>query len=134
MAKAALSRIYSFSTNTADTYAFPLGIKLCLVPEISTILSLDTKVKVDCLRNCHAKFQQHAVSMLNWEVAELDFVQASGDSLRSQIMAIQSTAFPTQSLFHSVDPHWKGNGFVFSFSPTLEDKACTRVTGLLVYL
>jgi hypothetical protein len=50
------------------------------------------------------------------------------------MMPIPSKEYPHLTVFHSVDRHWKGKGYIISFLPQLEEEARTFIAGLLPYL
>jgi len=94
-----------------------------------------TRGKVERLRLRQAAFTMKIEGETSREVSILDYFDpALGQSLRSLIMTIKSTAHPAIPLFHSVDPRWDRNGWVFSFLPQLTAEANACVAGLLPYL
>jgi len=110
-------------------------IKLRIVPEMNQLTNTTTRGKAERLRLRQAAFTMKIEGQTSREVSNLDYFDAAfGHSLRSLIMTIKSTAHPAIPLFHSVDPRWDENGWVFSFLPQLTAKANTCVAGLLPYL
>jgi hypothetical protein len=120
-----------------STGPFPNGIKLRLVPELTPMTTLPTRVKMDRLRTKQATFNNGIIRVTIWELNSLDYVSKElGVSLRALIMGIKSKDKPHLTLFHSIDDHWKGpsHGHVVTFIPQLEDHARMILTGLLTYL
>jgi hypothetical protein len=115
---------------------FPLGIKLRLVPETTSFSNPESKAKVGRLRNRQANFGANLMAATTWEISSLDFHDTELDdrSLRDLMMDIPSTDHPHLTLFHSIDPSFKGDGHVVSFLPQMEDEARATITGLLTYL
>jgi hypothetical protein len=89
-----------------------LGIKLCIVPELNQLTNTTTRGKAKRLRLLRqAAFTMKIEGQTSREVSNLDYFGAAlGQSLRSLIMTIKSTAHPAIPFFHSVDPRWDGNG------------------------
>ena len=57
-----------------------------------------------------------------------------GSTLRTLLMSVKSLAQPALALFHSVNKHWDGNGFVFTFIPQVDTEARSVISALLPYL
>jgi len=126
-----LHAIYS-SNNITD---YPLQLKLRLVPEICTMVNKNAEAKADRLRLRQAAFVGSVLEMTTWEISSLDYVDpALGIDLRGMIKSIRSTASPEMPLFHSIDPHWDGNGCIVTHLPQFEEEAMACVAGLLPYL
>jgi len=102
---------------------------------MNQLTNTTTRGKAERLRLRQAAFTMKIEGQTSRKVSNLDyFDSALGQSLHSLIMTIKSTAPPAIPLFHSVDPRWDGNGWVFSFLPQLTAKANACVAGLLPYL
>jgi hypothetical protein len=123
-----------FASN--KTGNFPLGIKMRLVPEISNLSNTESRIKVERQRSRQANFVANLMAATTWEISSLDFHDTELDdrSLRDLMMDIPSTDYPHLTLFHSIDPSFKGDGHVVSFLPQMEDEAGAMITGLLTYL
>jgi hypothetical protein len=99
---------------------------------MNQVTNTTTRGKAERLRLREAAFTIKIEGQTSREVSNLDYFDAAlGQSLRSLSMTIKSTAPPTIPLFHSVDPRWDGNSWVFSFLPQLTAEANTCVAGLL---
>jgi hypothetical protein len=114
---------------------FPNDVKMRIVPDLTLQMSPLSRAKADRLRNRQANFTKYSVKATTWEIATLDFVDASlGASLRQMIMSIVSTTREGIFLFHSIDPHWQGNGYIVTFLPDLEEEARMILAGLIPFL
>ncbi len=75
-----------------------LGIKLCLIPDITKMINLLTKVKGNRLRNLQVAFDKYIVWIFNWEITDLDSMHKSdGKSLRQMINSLKSRKNNIQS-------------------------------------
>ncbi len=68
---------------------YSLGVKLCLLPEMSTATNFTTRTKIEWLRNCQACFDRYIVHIVIWEIADLDKpFRSDGLTLQNMIMSL----------------------------------------------
>lgn len=122
--------------SSARTSGFPLGVRMRLVPEIMMLSNPKARENFRRLSNRQAGFTQKVQTCRTWEIASLDHRDhhLDNDSLRSLLMKIYSQSFPHLTLFHSIDPHWRGDGFEISFLPQVEEEARAMIMGMLPFL
>jgi hypothetical protein len=133
--KFAEAKRWFFNTYSPNSTSFPNGIKMRIVPEITSRSSVDLKVKLERLRNRQAFFLAQLKNEECWDIANLDFCDDGlQGSLRQILMAIKPRSRSDLSLFHSVDPHWQGTNYLFTYIPQFAVEAKAVIDGLLPFL
>jgi hypothetical protein len=129
--KAALSKIYASAKNEE----YPNGIRMCLIPEINSMISPATRQNISHLKARQANFQAQIMSAISWDIEALNFVEhVIGWSLRDLIMKIESHTNPGHQLFYLVDTTWNGNGYHFAFFPNVEAEARAMMMALIPFM
>ena len=116
---------------------FPLGIRMCLVPEIGDMSSSNKKAKVESIRYKQKGFFANLRVTSTEDFASLDHQdEVLQKSLRDLIMDIKAPGYPHTSLFHFVEDHWEGGGtrHIVGYNPAFEKEASAMLMGLPVYL
>ena len=126
--KMVLNKHYS-STSTA----FPLGIRMRLVPEFREIKGNQVIVnKVANLRAKQAHFLQAITSVSSDDILSLDVITSgSTKSLRELIMEIKAWTNSSSTLFHAVNESWDGTRVVFTFIPSHAENAELVIQALI---
>ena len=136
-AKSLLRKMYGVNP---DPHTPPvLGLRMRLVPEVNRLTNLHSVSKATRLRERQHAWCKHAVRITNWEISQLDFVDAELDcSLRHILMSLHSTepGYENRKLFFAVEHrYWsQEGGFVFVVAPKFADEARMTIAGLLPYL
>ena len=93
------------------------------------------KSKMDKLRGRQKEFLKSIHSTTHEDILKLDYSKDTGNipTLRQLIMDLKSaeTNFP---LFHCVDLDWRQEGFIFQYSPAVEEEATMTLNVLLPLL
>jgi len=133
-AKPRLLEVYTGNASTKHT--FPLHIRMCLVPEIDSIINTQGRRKIDKLRACQASWiTSKLVTLKTWEIELLDNTNKyMGVSLRDTMMSLKHLANPRFSLFHSIDKHWKGDCYLVTCLKSADSLAHAMIAALLPYL
>jgi hypothetical protein len=86
------------------------------------------------LRARQKVFLANIVSSVTWDIIQLDYSSAPDDpTLRQMIMAL-TTRDNDIPLFHCVDLDWKGEGYIFQYSPSIKVEAECTINTLLPLL
>ena len=134
MAKPLLMRLYA--SKTEEGHAFPLGIRMRLVPEIDTILNTKGRKNAEKLRACQNAWVTLKYTVIKtWEFELLDHFHAGANlSLREAIMSIPHPTNKKFTLFHSVDKSRFEPCHVLTVLKSAESYGRAMIAGLLPYL
>ena len=114
---------------------YPNGIRLRFVKAKKDAASMDEKCKIDKLRARQKAFNSSIKSTQTYDIVHLDYGAAPGQpTLRQMIGEIKSRQYETTPLFHNVALDWRRDGFIFEYSPKMQDEAECMVNFLLPYL
>jgi hypothetical protein len=122
-----------FGRNLKDLTEYPNGIRLRFVKNKKDAINAIEKGKIDRLRARQNSFLQNIISSVSWDIVQLDYSpKPSQPTLRQMIMSIKSK--DDVPLFHCVDLDWRGDGFVFQYSPVVKVEAECTINTLLPLL
>jgi hypothetical protein len=128
--KIALKKFYSSSSAW-----FPLGIKMRLIGQVSSIMGLPAKLKAQSFRLKQQQFYKHMKAMRSWEITGLDINPGQRHvTLRELLNTIESNREEGTQIFHSVDNSYQAGAVVFTFHPDREEEARTMVSSLVPFL
>ena len=114
---------------------FPNGIRLRFVKCIGDAISTHESGKLAKLRERQKNFLTSILTTKNQDMINLDSLERGNTlTLRQAIMSLESRQFKDTSIFHAVDLDWKGDGYIFQYSPKLKEEAESTIHVLLPYL
>ena len=126
-------QFYGKEIQATDYY--PNGIRLRFIKAKKDAVNAKERAKLDKLRERQKAFLTTIQTTQTWDIVQLDYSAAPGQpTLRQMIMEITSEQYPGTPLFHSVDLDWRGEGYVFEYSPKMQDEAECMVNYLQPYL
>ena len=111
----------------------PDQMQMRIVPDIMMVRNSQTKSDIRRLRLRQEHFNNQIGKMIKLSIDSIDF-KVGGKSLRERMMAIKSRTDPRFNLFHTVTPHWQGEGIMVYFLPHLRSEAENIADRLLTYL
>jgi len=119
-----------------EGHEFPLGIRMCLVPEIDTILNTKGRKNADKLRACQNAWVTLKYTIIKtWEFELWDHFDARVNlSLRDAIMSIPHPTNKKFTLFHSVDKSRFEACHILTILKSAESYGRAMIAGLLPYL
>ena len=127
--------IQFYGKEIQPTDYYPNGIRLRFIKAKKDAVNAKERAKLDKLRERQKTFLTTIQTTQTWDIVQLDYSAAPGQpTLRQMIMEITSEQFPGTPLFHSVDLDWRGEGYVFEYSPKMQDEAECMVNYLQPYL
>jgi hypothetical protein len=122
-----------FGRNLKTLKEYPNGIRLRFVKNKTDAINSAEKSKIEKLRARQKFFLNHIVSAETWDIVQLDYASKSHEpTLRQMIMAIKNKN--DVPLFHCVDLDWRGEGYVFQFSPQVKVEAECTINTLIPIL
>jgi hypothetical protein len=102
---------------------YPNGIRLRFVKSKRDALNLNEKGKIERLRQRQKIFLDKILSTTTWDIVQLDYTRDDSlPTLRQMIMSL-TTGAQDVPLFHCVDLDWKGEGYIFQYSPQVRAEA-----------
>jgi hypothetical protein len=118
-----------FGKKIKNLSEYPNGIRLRFVKNKKDGINTVEKGKIERLRARQKVFLQNIVTSTTWDIIQLDYAQNSSQpTLRQMIMSL-TTGEDNIPLFHCVDLDWRGEGFIFQYSPSVKVEAeCTMNT------
>jgi len=134
MAKPLLMQLYASKTN--EGHKFPLGIHMCLVPEIDTILNTKGRKNAEKLQACQNTWNTLKYTIIKtWEFELLDhFHTGVNHSLQDAIMSIPHPTNKKFTLYHSVDKSRFEQCHILTVLKSAESYRWAMIAGLLPYL
>jgi hypothetical protein len=113
---------------------YPNGIRLRFVKNKKDGINSTEKSKVEKLRARQQSFLNNIVSTETWDIVHLDYASSSDEPMMRQMIMALKTSEKNIPLFHCVDLDWKGEGYVFQYSPGVRVEAECTINSLLPIL
>jgi len=125
-----------YTSKPSSGHAFPLGIRMRLVPELDMILNTKGRENADRLRACQNTWLAEKVTIIKtWEIELLDQYNLQVQmSLRTAMMSLPHPTNNKFALFHSIDRHWIEKCHVLTVLKSAESHARAMIAGMLPYL
>ena len=111
----------------------PDNTTMRLVPEVFAVCHSQTVSDIERLRIRQHHFLNHIGEMTHLGIVYLEH-KVWGKTLCNRIMNIPSITDPNVRLFHTITPHWQGQGVIFYFLPHIRSEAEHIAAGLLTYI
>jgi hypothetical protein len=122
-----------FGCNLKSLKEYPNGICLRFVKNKKDAINSAEKSKIEKLRARQKFFLSNIISAEMWDIVQLDYSAQSHElTLRQMIMALKNKN--DVPLFHCIDLDWRGDGYVFQFSPEVKVEAECTINTLLPIL
>jgi hypothetical protein len=102
---------------------YPNGIRLRFVKSKRDAINTNEKGKIERLRQRQKIFLNNITSSTTLDIVQLDYARDDeSPTLRQMIMSLKTrdTGVP---LFHCVDLDWRGDGYIFQYSPQVKEEA-----------
>jgi len=134
MAKPLLSALYP--SRPPDDHKFLLHIRMRLVPEIDSVLSLKGRKNVNKLQACQNNWNRTKLTFIKtWEIELLDSCSGLlGMSLRDAMMSIRHPTNAKFAPFHLIDKSWREACHILTVLKSAESYAHVMISALLPYL